>query len=235
MDRALRHVHATASAQRGRRCRICLPPRPRLIPITTTGAESRSRVVFGAVGTTRRRAFPGKLFDLYLYSEGTQAIPCGVSPSGLLPVRAPSIVTHHLRRLAHPAPTAAGLRRARFESGFRYRLSVVYVVTEMNRTRGQSPVPAASRLPGHPPDLDTDAPVISTARRSAAPRTSNRRTHIVAPNYTPMHCPPPTCHHRHPVSNPYRHKGHHICQLGHPSYKVRRPCHTITNHAIRKR
>ena len=43
------------------------------------------------------------LFDLYLYSEGTQASTlCGVSPPGLLPVRAPSVVSHHLRRLSPP-------------------------------------------------------------------------------------------------------------------------------------
>ena len=28
--------------------------------------------------------------------------PCGVSPPGLLPVRAPSVVSHHLRRLSPP-------------------------------------------------------------------------------------------------------------------------------------
>jgi hypothetical protein len=52
------------------------------------------------------------LFDLYLSRltacEGTQARaatrrPCGVSPPpGLLPARAPSVVSHHLRRLSPP-------------------------------------------------------------------------------------------------------------------------------------
>ena len=43
------------------------------------------------------------LFDLYLFSEGTQpSTPCGVSPPGLLPARAPSVVSHHLRRLSPP-------------------------------------------------------------------------------------------------------------------------------------
>lgn len=42
------------------------------------------------------------LFDLYSYSRARRLAPCGVSPPGLLPARAPSVVFHHLRRLSPP-------------------------------------------------------------------------------------------------------------------------------------
>jgi hypothetical protein len=43
------------------------------------------------------------LFDLYPCSlRARRLAPCGVSPPGLLPARAPSVVSHHLRRLSPP-------------------------------------------------------------------------------------------------------------------------------------
>ena len=54
-------------------------------------------------------SFSSPISPLYLFSSisictlrARRLAPCGVSPPGLLPVRAPSVVSHHLRRLSPP-------------------------------------------------------------------------------------------------------------------------------------
>ena len=63
-------------------------PRARRLCLPLSLPQSPSLHLFSSISSCTLRA--------------RRLAPCGVSPPGLLPVRAPSVVSHHLRRLSPP-------------------------------------------------------------------------------------------------------------------------------------